>query len=86
MPVITTASIDINYLGLPIFIILNGATLNMSPAIEKMNIQLIPEHLKISYQQLMLSQYPLLTKYSGDSIFFLDPSLDKWMKFINNSL
>ena len=30
--------------------------------------------------------YPLLKKSSGDSMFFLDPSLDKWITFIKNSL
>ena len=82
---LTTASLDINYLGLPIFIILNGATLNMSPTIENEYSTYIR-----TFEELLSAvnafSHPLPAKSSGDSMFFLDPSLVKWKTFIKNSL
>ena len=82
---LTTASIDINYLGLPILIILNGATLNMTPVIENERSIYIK-----TFEDLLSAvnyfSYTRVTKSLSDTIFFLDPSLDKWIKFIKNNL
>ncbi len=82
---LTTASLDINYLGLPLLIILNGATLNMSPAMENEYSTYIRTFEELS-SAINAFSYPLAMKSSSDSLFFLDPSLEKWIKFIKNNI